>query len=360
MAMGRLRNLPLWGFSGGALEVALRYPPFRLMGSKHRLLPWIYEVLSGLNFRTALDAFSGSGCVAYLLKAMGATVTANDHLRFAYHLANGLVANPGRSLTAEDLELLLRPPAEPRHLIEQTFSGIFFTPEELRFLDHLWANLPALSDPFKRSLVIAAMVRAALKRQPRGVFTVANGRATKYDDGRRDLRISLREHFLESVELFRTVVYDDGRPHRALCMDVFELPEDFDLVYLDPPYVPRRDDNCYIKRYHFIEGLACYWQDYQILRSSKVHKIQKKFTPFSYRRTALEAFERLFHKFSRSIIVLSYSSNGYPDLDVLVSLMRRYKSRVEVYEKPHRYHYGTHARVHPERVWVREYLVVGY
>ena len=83
----------------------------------------------------------------------------------------------------------------------------------------------------------------------------------------------------------------------------------------------------------------------------------KPFTPFSYRRTALEAFERLFATFSRSILVLSYSSNGFPDLDVLVALMRDHKKRVEVFEKAHRYHFGTHAAA--ERNEVREHLVVG-
>jgi adenine-specific DNA-methyltransferase len=46
------------------------YPELRYMGSKHRLLPWIHGVLRGLNFQTAADPFVGSGCVAYLLKAM--------------------------------------------------------------------------------------------------------------------------------------------------------------------------------------------------------------------------------------------------------------------------------------------------
>lgn len=359
MAANRLPLPILQKSASDALRVALNYPYFRFMGSKHRLLPWIHEVLSGLRFSTALDAFSGSGSVAYLFKAMGVTVTANDHLHFAYHLANALVANPGRLLDAEDLEMLLHPHPSPSSFIQDTFSGIFFTPEELHFLDNVWANLPAIADPFKRSVAIAAMVRAALKRQPRGVFTVANGKAERYDDGRRDLRLSLREHFVESTELFRTIIYDDGQPHRAMRMDVFDLPTDFDLVYLDPPYVPRSDDNCYIKRYHFVEGLACYWHGQEILFSSKVRKIKKKFTPFSYRRTAIEAFDQLFRKFSESIIVLSYSSNGYPDLDVLVSLMKRYKSRVRVYEETHRYHYGTHERVRPERTQVREYLLVG-
>ena len=341
------------------LGVALRYPQFRFMGSKHRLLPWLYEVFSSIPFHTALDAFSGSGCVAYLLKAMGATVTTNDHLHFAYHIANALVANPGRVLGTTDLDRLLRENDEAPHFIEDTFSGIFFTPEELRFLDNVWANLGLIDDEFQRSLVITAMCRAALKRQPRGVFTVANGKAARYHDGRRDLRLTLQEHFIESMELLRSVPYDDGRPHRALCMDVFDLPIEYDLVYLDPPYVPRSDDNCYIKRYHFVEGLACYWHGYEILRSSKVRKIKKKYTPFSYRRTAIPAFDQLFHKFAESVIVLSYSSNGYPDLEVLISLLRRYKSRVEVFEAEHRYHYGTHDRVRPDRALVREFLIIG-
>ena len=318
------------------LETALRYPQFRFMGSKYRLLPWMREVLSQFRFQTALDAFSGSGCVAYLLKAMGATVTANDHLHFPYHLANALVANPGISLDESDIEALLVENADAPGFIETTFSGIFFTPDDLRFLDNVWANLRKF-----------------------GVFTVGNGKASDYDDGRRDLRLSVKEHFLESLALFRDVVYDNGKDHRALRMDVFDLPTGFDLVYLDPPYVPRSDDNCYIKRYHFVEGLACYWEGQEILWSSKVRKIQKKFTPFSYRRTALEAFDSLFRKFAQSTVVLSYSSNGYPDLDVLLALLKRYKSHVEVHVEEHRYHYGTHEGVRPERAKVREFLIVG-
>ena len=129
-----------------------------------------------------------------------------------------------------------------------------------------------------------------------------------------------------------------------------------DLVYLDPPYVPRSDDNCYIKRYHFLEGLSCYWQGLRIMNGTKVRKIEKQYTPFSYRRTAIEAFDRLFQQFRRSIIVLSYSSNGFPDLGELEGLLRRYKGHVVIHEKPHRYHFGTHGAV--ERAKVREYLIV--
>ncbi len=90
-----------------------------------------------------------------------------------------------------------------------------------------------------------------------------------------------------------------------------------------------------------------------------MRKIPKRFTPFSYRRTAFDAFDLMFKRFSESTLVLSYSSNGYPDLDVLVDLMGRYKSSVRVVERDHRYHFGTHANVSQNRVAVREYLLIG-
>src|SRR3954465_13815625 len=64
------------------------FPELRYMGSKHRLLPWIHGVLRTLPFDTAADPFVGSGCVAYLLKAMGKRVLASDFLNFPTVLAS--------------------------------------------------------------------------------------------------------------------------------------------------------------------------------------------------------------------------------------------------------------------------------
>ena len=63
-------------------EKALHYPMFRYMGSKKNLLPWIHRVLSGIDFDSAWDPFSGGGSVAYLLKAMDRRVVASDFLNF--------------------------------------------------------------------------------------------------------------------------------------------------------------------------------------------------------------------------------------------------------------------------------------
>lgn len=360
--MGRWTSnqIPLWHTTRFP-ELARSYPQLRFMGSKHRLLPWIHEVLSGLEFRTALDAFAGSGCVAYLLKAMGKAVTANDFLDFTFQISLATVENPEYRVEHELCEQLLAHNPKRQRFVERTFDGIFFRPEDLRFLDNIWANLREVRNPYHQALVIAALVRSCVKRQPRGVFTVA-GDPEQYKDGRRDLRLSLREHFLESIALYNTVVFDNNQPNKALRKDVFDLDEDcFDLVYMDPPYVPRADDNCYVKRYHFLEGLASYWKGpgTEVMTNTTVKKIPKRYTPFSYRRTALDAFDRLFHKFRKSILVLSYSSNGFPDLEILTDIMRRYRPDVRVFERGYRYHFGTHNNVAKHRTEVREYLLVG-
>ena len=336
---------------------ACAFPRLRFMGSKHRLLPWLRQILSDLPFEAALDAFSGSGCVSYLLKTMGKRVTSNDFLRFPATIAKATVENGAVVLDPSDVASIVAPAPDRDRFIERTFRGIFFRPADLRFLDHAWANLRLMHDPYRKALALAALIRSCAKRQPRGVFTVA-GDPGRYKDGRRDVRLSIEEHFLEQVGVFNACVFDNGRPNVALSGDVFAVdPRGLDLVYLDPPYVPRADDNCYVKRYHFLEGLACYWEGLPVLRQTKVRKIAKPFTPFSYRRTAIAAFEGLFERFRRSTLVLSYSSNGFPDLDVLVASMRRYKRRIEVHGRAHRYHFGTHERV--RRAETREYLVVG-
>ena len=93
------------------------------------------------------------------------------------------------------------------------------------------------------------------------------------------------------------------------------------------------------------------------MEETRVKKIEKPFTPFGYRDRAIDAFDRLFHLYRNSTIVLSYSSNGYPDLEVIETLLRKYKPSITTFERPHRYHFGTHSAV--QRASVREYLIVG-
>jgi adenine-specific DNA-methyltransferase len=341
----------------GVLPRLALFPELRYMGSKRRLLPWIREVLDKLDFETVLDPFSGSNAVSYLIKAMDRRAIASDFLNLSATIGKALIENNAVHIDGPAMKALMSKPANTHHFIEANFTGIFFTPEDLRFLDRVSCNLRQLDNPYQQALAMAALVRSCVKRQPRGVFTIS-GDLSKYDDGRRDLRLSIEEHFFEQVEAYNEAVFSNGRKNRSYRKDVFKIgTRGVDLVYLDPPYVPRADDNCYIKRYHFLEGLSCYWQGLDIDYSTKVRKIPKRFTPFSYRSQACDAFERLFDRFAKQKVVLSYSSNGYPDLDKLTALLKKTKRDIRVFRRDHRYHFGTHDKV--KRASVEEYLIVG-
>jgi DNA adenine methylase/adenine-specific DNA-methyltransferase len=328
------------------------YPRLRFMGSKHRLAPRLAELFATLPPGPAVDAFSGSGVVAHTLKAGGRPVLANDQLAFAATLARATVENDGDRLDADDVARLLAGNRDGRDFIATTFAGLYFPAEDHAFLDAAWSQLERFGGA-KRALAIAALCLAAAWKQPRGVFTVTTPR---YDDGRRQLRMSLRELFLEAVAAFNAAVIS-GPPCRAVQGDVFAIePEPYALAYLDPPYAPPRDDADYIKRYHFLEGLATYWRGQEIMWETRTRKLRKRPTPFASKRCAADALDRTFAHFRRSAIVLSYGSNAALGVDELEALLRRHKRRVRRVEIPHFYGFGTHAAA--RRRTATEYVLV--
>jgi adenine-specific DNA-methyltransferase len=329
------------------------FPRLRYMGSKYRLLPQLAQVFAEVGGQTALDAFCGSGVVGYLLKNLGYQVTANDFLTFPAVIARAAVVNQDTTLTADEIDLICGPAADDRDFIQRTFAGLYFTADDRRFLDAAWSHIDGMTGHTK-ALAISALVLAAARRQPRGVFTVTGPR---YDDGRRDLRLSLREHFRERAGEYNRIVFDSGQPCTAISGDVFDLPpRRYDVVYLDPPYAPPRDDNCYIKRYHFLEGLSVYWRGQQIMADTRTKKLAKRYTPFSYPRTVTGALRRTFEQFQDATIVASYSSNAVPGAHVIEALLRELKRDVEVRLIDHSYSFGTHRAA--ERRTASEYLFI--
>lgn len=336
------------------LARASQFPRLRYMGSKYRLIPHLAEVFTEVGGKTALDAFSGSGVVSYLLKTLGYKVTCNDFLNFPSIIARATVVNQTVKLTQSDIDKLCGPPADDREFIQRTFDGLYFDSSDRKFLDSAWSHIDRMTG-HKRAIAISALVLAAARKQPRGVFTFTD---LRYDDGRRDLRLPLRDHFSERVAEYNRVVFSSGQPNKALCGDVSQIePNGYDLVYLDPPYAPPRDDNDYIKRYHFLEGLSVYWRGQVIMEKTRTKKLEKRFTPFAYKRTIVEALRQTFKQFKDSTIVLSYSSNAVPDAATIEQLLREVKDDVEVRMIDHKYSFGTHEAA--QRRAVSELLFVG-
>ncbi len=334
-----------------------QFPATKYMGSKQRLLPFIIKNIANLRFTKALDAFSGSGCVAYALKKHGARVYANDFLTFCFHTARATVENDKVQLSREDVQALVRPNPNAPTFIRDTYTNLFFDNTDCEFLDNLWANIEQLVSPLKKSLALAAASRAAMKKRPRGMFTCTGHKGW---DNRRDLKLSMKEQFLLAVDSFNNAIFSNGQRNKAFNLDVFDLDPDIaDLVYIDTPYISPYSDSDYTRRYHFVEGFCKYWNDCEILEHTLTKKIRSYNTAFSSKNGAVEAFRRLFDHFKRSILVVSYSSNGIPRKNEMEKLLKEVKSEVVVYEAAHRYHHGNQAhKIGDNRNKVIEYLFV--
>ena len=205
---------------------------------------------------------------------------------------------------------------------------------------------------------MTALIRACMKKRPRGIFTYTGDR---YNDGRKDLQKSMEQQFLEAVEAVNGAVFDNGKNNRARFGDAMKLRVSKpDLVYIDPPYYSPLSDNEYVRRYHFVEGLARDWKGVQIQEDTLTKKFKSYPTPFSTRKGAADAFDQLFKKFSDSILIVSYSSNSLPTQDEMVAIMAKHKKHVEVVPVDYRYSFGNQSGARTNRNKVQEYLFLGY
>ncbi len=107
---------------------------------------------------------------------------------------------------------------------------------------------------------------------------------------------------------------------------------EFDLVYVDTPYVRRNGVGVdYRDFYHFLEGLLHYdrWEG-MIDRSSKHLRLQRRANPWCDATRCGAQFRRLFDRFRSSTLVVSYRSDGTPSIDELTRWLRDLKPNVRV------------------------------
>lgn len=334
------------------------YPPTRFMGSKRKLLGEIWNVASRFEFDSVVDLFSGSGIVGYMFKSHGKTVISNDYMAMSATFTKAMVENNTVTLPIAEAEKLLIKQGEVDHFVSDTFKDLYYTDEENELIDILRTNIAAIDDQYKKAIAMTALIRACTKKRPRGIFTYTGHR---YDDGRKDLQKSLSQQFLEAVEAVNNAVFDNHKTNKSVNGDAMALEvEKPDLVYIDPPYYSPLSDNEYVRRYHFIEGLARDWKGVEIQEHTKTKKFKSYPTPFSTKNGAYDAFDKLFSKFSDSILIVSYSSNSLPTQEDMVELMKKYKKHVEVVPVDYKYAFGNQADAKTHRNSVQEYLFIGY
>jgi adenine-specific DNA methylase len=138
-------------------------PTTRYLGSKRKILDWIWAQIKDLSFGCFLDAFGGTGVVGYFVKTQGKRVIFNDVLKFNYQIGLSLIENGSVKLTNGEIDFLLTEHfgIDYPRFIQDTFKGIYYTDEENRWLDMIVTNIGLLRDrscvchtPFKLIIIL--------------------------------------------------------------------------------------------------------------------------------------------------------------------------------------------------------------
>jgi adenine-specific DNA-methyltransferase len=332
------------------MQLALGEPAFpstRYQGSKAKLTGFLRGIFSELTFDSALDAFSGTGSVAYLLKSLKKRVHANDVLRANASVARAIVANQGVRLDpARARRLFERDQAVTyRGFVEATFDGVFFLPDENRWVDTVSENIAKMLDPFERSLAEFSLFQACMKKRPFNLFHRKNlelrTRAVERTFGnKRTWDTPFADHFLEALGEANAAVFDGGAEVVVTNADALTLEAHADLVYLDPPYMNARGTSVdYLDFYHFLEGLTELdaWPSRIDRKRAHLSYAHERSSPFLSQTGIVRAFAELFDRHRSSILVVSYRSDGIPSAGELGKLLTDLGKKVRVHHADHQY-----------------------
>jgi adenine-specific DNA methylase len=168
--------------------------------------------------------------------------------------------------------------------------------------------------------------------------------------------VPFEEHFRHFVLEANTAVFDSGVTCRSISCDALETLGEYDLVYIDPPYVNQKGVGVdYLGFYHFLEGLIDYSNWKEKIDYRKKHRPLKGIKQdWTNRKINRNAFEKLFQKYANSILVVSYRSDGIPSEQELIDLLSQVKRNVRSF------HFGEYKYVLSTNGNSGEILLIGY
>lgn len=334
-----------------------KFPTTRYQGSKRKILDWIFEEINSLKFDTALDVFGGTGSVSYLLKRMNKSVDYNDKYRFNYLLGKAIIENDSVVLSENDVDYLLSKHSFNKYytVIQDNYSSIYYLDKENIWLDNITSNIiqfhkydSSPSSEYKKAIAYYAIFQACLMKRPFNLFHRKNlylrtndversfGNKTTWEKPFEGL-------FKKFVSEANKLIISSKKRCRALNQSAFDLTNtDYDLVYLDPPYITPKKSNetsDYLRCYHFLEGLSIYkdWENF-IDHDTKNLRFKNTIESNDFKHsTAKKLLTSLIEKFRNSTIVLSYKKGGVPSIEYLTNTMSKYKDDVTTISQHYTY-----------------------
>lgn len=311
------------------------FPIINFIGNKENLTKWIYKnTPEGIN--SVLDVFSGGSSVGYFFKTLGRRVVSNDAMVSSFVLAKALIENNKEKLAESEIDALLLVNENRNRYFEERYSNLKFFKDECVFLDNIRENIKSLTNDYKEALAFASMRRAMIRKMPYSRFNIPWSLIKKLRDeelsyrrwGRRRAyhNLPFESHFLESVKMCNSAVFDNHKSNSAMNMDAIAALNEvrhIDMAYFDPPYAGKMND--YYAFYGFID---------EFVTLKEAGKPQNDFTK---KATITKLFEKMFDAAVHiPVWMVSYNSRSFPSKDVILSILSKH-GRVRIIEKEHQY-----------------------
>jgi adenine-specific DNA-methyltransferase len=283
----------------------------KYIGSKRALVPAIERLASLLPVATACDLFAGTTQVGQALRRRGLVVHSNDLASYSEALGQAYIASDERVDRTRLRELLahlasVRP--DPGYFTE-TFCvrSRYFQPRNGMRVDAIRDEIERLSlSPLERGLVLTSLVEAADRVDSTCGLQMAYVKRwapRSFND------LELREPI--------AVAGPTGTVSRRDANELASALEGVDCAYVDPPY----NQHSYFSNYHIWEtlvrwdrpetyGVACKRVDCRTTKSA-----------YNSRRHAWRALSGLIGALPTPWIVVSFSDEGFHDLDLVAALL---------------------------------------
>lgn len=272
----------------------------RYLGNKNSLLDFIEESLkkNGIEYKSFVDLFAGTGSVGFFEAAKGKDVKFNDFLYSNYVVYQGFVGPGKYDLNKLDKIITLwnKKNVTAQNYFSENFGGKYFSLLDSKkigkFRDEIEKMKNEKSITLKEYYILISSLIYSIDKI---ALTVGHYDAYRINaDKKETLKLDLIKPIDPegNIELFNS-------DSNIIARDLND-----DLVYIDPPYNSRQ----YGDAYHLLENLAKWDKPETFGKASKMDRNDIK-SEYS-KKNAIIYFETLINSINSKYIVVSYNDTG--------------------------------------------------
>lgn len=344
--------------------------PNPYVGNKRKILVdlslALYDTINLSEVNKVCDLFAGSSVVSAFFRMIGKKVNSNDLLASSYLNGVSLLAGIESPFSKEEWAFLVKNENKNKtSFVENKYVNVRFTEKECLFMDNFRANCkdlfgePVNLDGTKGITDDSKFTKAAIAYTSIIHFIMTHcfvGGRLNSGQVIATLKHRLEHERNQNLEMAFNKMkpfsfgYDGpvGKCSHGDAVDFLKTSNDFDLVYIDPPYGGQQSDYAFM--YQFFEEYIVQ-SNYEDIKYLQDHS--KKFTKS---KTYKDSFsELLLNLPSNAKWAISYNDSSWADIKTVTEVVNQYKKNIEIKEIKYSYNYRS-----AENTEGTEYLVVAW